>query len=327
MTTAGDIIEEALYLSIKDRYFNAVPDIDFSLFPMVDEFPGISLVDAPYVANYITQYTALDTAWLTEPKDQNDFPVSSAWPDPGNNIFSGSLDPTGNTAIYEAALLKLDEAHASASTNEALKISLLTQYLSDLNEVLDGIEHKNPAFSYEAQDTAALIKDTNLNVTYLDLENKFSTIYRVEFVYASSSLSITLNRLGMQDFFSNASVRTLSSFPSNFNYNVYTNRLYIYPTSSVGGTFNVFGKKQLGRFETIDDEFLDEVSTTFLLFLQYFLAKHLCSKYNAPWQAQKEDQLRTHRRTVSSENNIVYQENSIGSGRYALPLRNLRQGL
>ncbi len=102
---------------------------------------------------------------------------------------------------------------------------------------------------------------------------------------------------------------------------------YIYPKPNASGVFNIFGKERIGPFSSVDDPFSEDVSETFLLYLQYYFAKFLCSQYNAPWQAQKEELLRSYKRLVDSENNISYQETSINSGCDLLPLRNIRIGL
>ena len=51
------------------------------------------------------------------------------------------------------------------------------------------------------------------------------------------------------------------------------------------------------------------------------------SRYNAPWQAQKEDLLRNYAKLVGSENNIAYQELSVNDGKFTMPIRNVRIGL
>lgn len=211
--------------------------------------------------------------------------------------------------------------------------NILIGYLTDLNKVLKAIGKKNPAFSRVKVSSNDLKVDTDLNMSYVDLkENPFLTLFRVEFLYSGDTFSITLTRLGMNDFFSNSDLRTLYTFPAFYNYNTFSGKLYIYPKPSVAGNINIFGKKDIANedgsaFSSLEDVFPDYISDTFLLYLEYFFGKFLCSQYNAPWQAQKEEMLRSYGKLVDSENNISYQELSINNGQFAVPIRNTRVGL
>jgi len=211
--------------------------------------------------------------------------------------------------------------------------AILTPFLRDLNQVLTGIGKKNPAFSHLKVASSDFKVDPDLNITYIDLKDSpFLTLFRVEFLYSGGTFSMTLQRLGINDFFSNSDMRTVYTFPSFYNYNLFSHKLYIYPKPSVSGVINVFGKKKIGKdsvgeFTSIEDEFPDFVSETFLLYLEYFFAKFICSQYNAPWQAQKEELLKNYARLVDSENNISYQELSLNNGQFSMPIRNTRIGL
>ena len=233
------------------------------------------------------------------------------------------------SSVIEASLyLSIKDRYFNALPKDAAeKTKILENFLADLNTILVGIGKKNPAFSHLTVPSNRVKEDQDIKMSYIDLEKKFLTLFRVEFVYSGGSFSITLQRLGINDFFSSSDLRVASSFPAFFNYNTFSNRLYIYPKPSIGGAFNIFGKERIGPFSSIDEDFPEEVSETFLLYLQYYFAKFLCSQYNAPWQAQKEELLRSYKRLVDSENNISYQETAINSGRYLLPLRNTRIGL
>lgn len=218
-------------------------------------------------------------------------------------------------------------------TDETKKTAILTPFLQDFNQVLTGIGKKNPAFSHLKFSSSDFKTDPDLNIDYVDLrDHRFLTLFRVEFLYSGGTLSRTLTRLGLNDFFSNSDIRTIYTFPMFYNYNLFSNKLYFYPKPSITGVLNVFGKKKIGKegqasFESIEDEFPDYVSETFLLYLEYFFAKFLCSGYNAPWQAQKEELLKSYSRLVDSENNISYQELSLFTGASDLPIRNTRIGL
>ena len=226
-----------------------------------------------------------------------------------------------------------DRMFNALPTDEAEKEAVLTKFLEDFNKVLTGIGKKNPAFSHLKVSTNDLKIDPDLNMSYVDLTgDPFLTLFRVEFLYSGGTFSITLHRLGINDFFSNSDLRTLYTFPAFYNYNLFSNRLYIYPKPSVEGVINVFGKKKIGKDETgtfgsIEDTFPHYVSETFLLYLEYFFAKFICSGYNAPWQAQKEELLKNYSRLVDSENNIAYQTLSINDGQFSVPIRNTRVGL
>lgn len=217
--------------------------------------------------------------------------------------------------------------------DETKKATILTPFLRDLNQVLTGIGKKNPAFSHLKINSSDFETDPDLNITYVDLKKQpFLTLFRVEFLYSGGTFSRTLTRLGLNDFFSNSDMRTIYTFPSFYNYNLFSHKLYLYPKPSITGVLNVFGKKKIGKegsksFESIEDEFPDYVSETFMLYLEYFFAKFLCSGYNAPWQAQKEELLKSYSRLVDSENNISYQEISLFNEAPDLPIRNTRIGL
>ncbi|MAR66770.1 MAG: hypothetical protein CL833_05910 [Crocinitomicaceae bacterium] len=208
------------------------------------------------------------------------------------------------------------------------KDPVLLEYLTDLNKVLVGVGKKNPAFGFSSTPNSSLKVDTDLNMSYLDLkDDPFLTIFRAEYLYSGSTFTITLQRLGVNDFFSNSDLRTIYTFPAFYNYNTFNHRLYVYPKPSVEGKLNVFGKKKIGPFTSIDDKFPDFLSDTFLLYLECFFGKYLCSQFNAPWQAQKEELLRNYGKLVDSENNVQYQQLSINDGHFSVPIRNTRVGL
>ena len=233
-----------------------------------------------------------------------------------------------SSIIEEALYLSIKDRFFNALPSDATaKNLILEKFLADLNTILVGVGKKNPAFSHLTVPSSSVKEDPEINVSYIDLEQKFLTIFRAEFLYSGGTFSITLQRLGINDFFSNSDLRTIYTFPAFYNYNTFSNRLYIYPKPSVSGVFNIFGKKRIGPFTSIDDEFSPDVSETFLLYLEYYFAKFLCSQYNAPWQAQKEELLRSYNRLVDSENNTSYQELSINDGRFSVPIRNTRIGL
>ena len=208
------------------------------------------------------------------------------------------------------------------------KDAILSQYIGELNNVLVGVAKKNPGIFHVSVSNGQLSKDQDLNMTYIDLSTRpFSTIFRVEFLYSGGSSSVSLTRLGINDFFGNANVRTINTFPAWYNYNVYSKKMYIYPHPSVEGNINVFGKRKLGPFSSLDEEFPEEVNDTFEIYLQYFFAKMLCSQFNAPWQAQKEELLKEYKVILDSENNTAYQQISLTGSDFALPIRNTRIGL
>lgn len=206
--------------------------------------------------------------------------------------------------------------------------SVLEGFLPEFNNILIAIGKKNPAFSNYSFSSSDIETDEALNMSYLNLNDaELLTLFRVEFLYSGGSLSITLQRLGMNDFFSNSTVRTHYTFPTLYNYNIFSGKLYVFPKPSVTGDFNVFGKKKIGPFESIEETFPDFVSQTFLLYAQYYYAKFICSQYNSPWQAQKEELMKTYANLLDSENNISYQEVSLNDGHLALPIRNTRIAL
>jgi hypothetical protein len=231
--------------------------------------------------------------------------------------------------LENALYLSVKDRYSNALPSDPTqKATVLEKFLTDFNNVLIGVGKKNPAFSSYSFNTSEVKTEEKLNISYFDLkEAKLLTLFRVEFLYSGGTYSITLQRLGMNDFFSNSNLRTVYTFPAFYNYNLFSSKLYIYPKPSVTGEINVFGKKKIGPFETIDEEMPDFASGTFLLFIQYFFAKFICSQYNVPFQAQKEELLKEYGRLVDSENNISYQEVSVSDGRLALPIRNTRIGL
>ena len=236
--------------------------------------------------------------------------------------------------IERALYLSIKDRYFNALPEDPVERDVvLTEFLGDFNRVLMGVGKKNPAYSTYDVNTDSLSFDEKLNMTYVDLSSSpFLTLFRVEFLYSGGTSSITLNRLGINDFFSNSDLRTLYTFPAFYNYNVFSKKLYIYPKPSVFGTINLFGKQAIGSgengfFESIDEEFPDFVSNTFLIYLEYFFAKYICSNFNAPWQAQKEELLKNYGRLVDSENNIAYQELSLNEGQFSVPIRNTRIGL
>lgn len=233
--------------------------------------------------------------------------------------------------IEKALYLSIkDRMFDTLPRDDATKTRYLATFLDDLNSVLEGIGKKNPAYSHFNINTQDLKVDKDLNVSYIDLKfSPFLTLFSVEFLKSGSFVSLSLERLGVSDFFEQATVRSCRSSPIFYNYNVFSNRLYIYPTPSSSGSINLFGKQKIGlnhkgKFESIDDYFPDFVSEMFLFYATYFFAKHLCSIYNAPWQAQKEDLLKNYGRLVDSENNISYQTLSKNDGKSGMPFRNVR---
>jgi len=230
--------------------------------------------------------------------------------------------------ILEGALyLSLkDQRFDDLPSKQPDRDNILKQYLPDLNHVLVAIGKKNPGLSHVSVKTEDLVEDSDLNIKYVDLKkNPFLTIFRAEFLYSGKSLSITLTRLGLNDFFGNSENRVRGTFPAFYNYNVFSGRLYVYPTPGSGGVINIFGKRKLGPLETLDDTLPEEVSDTFEIYLQYYLAKFLCAKNNAPWQAQKEELLSHYKRLIDSENNIAYQTVSLQENNF--PIRNIRINL
>ncbi len=235
--------------------------------------------------------------------------------------------------LENALYLSIKDRYFNALPSDPVaKAAILKKFLPDFNNVLIGIGKKNPAFSSYSFNTSEVKTEEKLNISYLDLKDaNLLTLFRVEFLYSGGTFSITLQRLGMNDFFSQSNLRTVYTFPAFYNYNIFSGKLYIYPKPSVTGEINVFGKKNIGPFneEDIDQdtEMPEFASGTFLLFIQYFFAKFICSQHNAPWQAQKEELLKSYSRLVDSENNISYQEVSVSDGRLSLPIRNTRIGL
>lgn len=230
--------------------------------------------------------------------------------------------------IERALYLSIKDRYFNALPKGTIeKNAILEEFLPEFNNILVGIGKKNPAFSTEKVNSEAVKIDPQLNMTYIELEKKFLTLFRVEFLYSGSTFSITLTRLGMNDFFSNSDLRTIYTFPAFYNYNVFSDKLYIYPKPSVTGSFNLFGKEKVGPFTSVEDDFPSFLSETFLLYVEYYFAKFICSQYNAPWQAQKDELLKNYSRLVDSENNISYQEISIYDGKSSIPVRNTRIGL
>lgn len=230
--------------------------------------------------------------------------------------------------IERALYLSIKDRYFNALPKDITsKNKILGEFLPELNNILVGIGKKNPAFSTEKVSSTSIKVDPGLNMSYIQLEKKFLTLFRVEFLYSGSTFSITLTRLGMNDFFSNSDLRTIYTFPAFYNYNVFSDKLYIYPKPSVTGSFNLFGKEKVGPFTSVEDDFPSFLSETFLLYVEYYFAKFICSQYNAPWQAQKDELLKNYSRLVDSENNISYQEISIYDGKSSIPVRNTRIGL
>ena len=231
--------------------------------------------------------------------------------------------------IEKALYLSIKDRYFNAlPTDPTAKAAVLAGFLSDFNDLLIAVGKKNPAFTTYTATNSNILTDEKLNMSYLDLTDaKFLTIFRTEFLYSGGTFSITLTRLGMNDFFSNSNLRTIYTFPAFYNYNVFSEKMYIYPKPSVTGEFNLFGKQKIGPFTTIEEDFPNYVSETFLLYFGYYFAKFICSQYNAPWQAQKEELLKNYGRLVDSENNISYQEVSLNDGHFSIPIRNTRIGL
>lgn len=230
--------------------------------------------------------------------------------------------------IEESLYLSIkDKSYNRLPTDPAEKTTYLEGFLPLLNIVLSAEGKKNPAYSVKSVVSSSLIFDTDLNVNYIDLTNiPFLTIFRLELVYSGGSCSLPIERVGMEDFFSNANIRSLSTFPVYFTYNVFLKKIFIYPKSNVSGVYNIFGKESLGNYTDITESFPDLCSETFLYFLRYLLAEAICAENNAPWQAQKESFLKRLTKLVDSENNINYQRHSTQSAAHLLPMRNTRIG-
>lgn len=230
--------------------------------------------------------------------------------------------------IERALYLSIKDRYFNALPSDPTdREEILEEFLPTLNEVLVGMSKKNGAYTNFSVPSADVEFDTDLSISYINLERKFMTIFRAEFLYSGSTFAYTLTRVGMNDFFSNAMLRTFYTFPYFYNYNVFTNRLYLYPTPSVEGKFNIYGKERIGPFTSVNEDFPDFLSETFLLYIQYFFAKFVSSQFNAPWQAQKDELLKDYKKIVESENNIAYQEISVNEGNFAIPVRNVRIGL
>ena len=106
--------------------------------------------------------------------------------------------------LLESALyLSLKDRYFNTLPSDpTAKDAVLSKFLDNFNKVLVGVGKKNPAFSHVTIPSNDLKVDTDLNMSYVDLkEHPFLTIFRVEFLYSGGTFSITLNRLGMNDFF------------------------------------------------------------------------------------------------------------------------------
>lgn len=233
--------------------------------------------------------------------------------------------------LEEALYLSLkDRYHNALPSDPTDKDAVLEPFIKKLNKLLEEIGKKNPAYGFHSYDTSNLMKDAKLEVDYIEPKNGgFLTIFKVEFSY-SGGIVYPLERTGLNNFFTNAALRTVHTLPYLYNHNVFSNRLYIYPTPSVSGKINVFGKQSVGKFTEslagLDENFPESVSDSFLLYAQHYVARSICSSFNVPWQAQKEKELQEHKRALSSENNINYQETSdINS--LSVPIRSTRRGL
>ncbi len=135
--------------------------------------------------------------------------------------------------IERALYLSIKDRYFNALPTDPTQV--LGTFLPDLNNILVGVGKKNPAFSVEKVSSGLVKTDPGLNMSYIELGKKFLTLFRVEFLYSGSTFSITLTRLGMNDFFSNSDLRTIYTFPAFYNYNVFADKLYIYPKPSVTG--------------------------------------------------------------------------------------------
>ena len=131
--------------------------------------------------------------------------------------------------IERALYLSIKDRYFNALPEDPVERDVvLTEFLGDFNRVLMGVGKKNPAYSTYDVNTDSLSFDEKLNMTYVDLSSSpFLTLFRVEFLYSGGTFSITLNRLGINDFFSNSDLRTLYTFPAFYNYNVFSKKLYI----------------------------------------------------------------------------------------------------
>ena len=109
------------------------------------------------------------------------------------------------SSIIEGALyLSIKDRYFNALPQDgAAKKKVLEIFLADLNTILVGIGKKNPAFSHLTVPSAEVKDDKDIKMSYIDLQKKFLTLFRVEFINGGS-LSITLQRLGINDFFSSS---------------------------------------------------------------------------------------------------------------------------
>lgn len=216
-----------------------------------------------------------------------------------------------------------DRQFNALSENQTEKNEEIKKFIPVLNQILFGIAKKNPSFDFKHVSSSLVKEDQNLKISYIDLEENFSTILRVEYLHSGGSLGMPLQRAGINDFFSSACIRSVKSLPELYNYNVYSKRLYIYPNPTGIEGYNIFGKKRIGPFteaEVIGGAAFPEFSSeSFLLYAEYYLAKFICSQYNVPWQAQKEDLMKAYAKMVDSENNNPYQE--MATQNSGMPLR------
>src|SRR5210317_2646 len=107
--------------------------------------------------------------------------------------------------LEKALYLSIKDRYFNTLPTDATKKDiLLTSFLEDFNAVLMGVAKKNPALSHMSISTEDLKTDEELNMSYVDLNQApFLTLFRVEFLYSGGTFSITLERLGVNDFFSN----------------------------------------------------------------------------------------------------------------------------
>ena len=201
------------------------------------------------------------------------------------------------------------------------KTEYLIEFIPELNVAMDGLGKRNPGLSLRSIEQKDIQIDGNLNVAYVDLKDfPFSSIYNVEFLYGNGSQSIPLKELGLTNFFKMAPFRSASSFPHSYTYNTTIQRIYIFPTPSIGGNLNIFGQQGAGNFpeneEGLNREFSPELSPKFLLFLTYYFANDICSMHTIEFSNAKKQEMRRLERELDESFNINYQDTAKTDARF-----------
>lgn len=299
-----EFIIQVLLLSIRDRYSDAIEYLS-SMYPDPILFPDMSVIKNAQLLSYSTPYLKLQSSILSNLNGPSDYPTRSDFPDSSNNIFK--TDPDENKEKYIAALNLLDVAVERAN----LRDQYLKKFLVPINSDLGSISDMNPAYTHQSFYVKDLSVSSDLGVCYFDMTDAdFSKVIRASHT-GSSSYSRTLTYLGVSNFFSQATSPRNIGDPVIYSFNAFVKKLYIYP-SPTSGHVSVFGKKKFNYFTSLDEEFPSGISDSFISYAQFFIAKIICSKYNSPWENQKEQILSVYKRTVSNENNIDCDENFSG---------------